>query len=104
MHYGSKEKLREVGIPFTRRSAVQLTRADYKNYDYLLAMDGNNLRNIKRIIPDDPDGKIHLLLEYAGELRSIADPWYTGNFDETYDDVRKGCDAFYEYLCAKGEL
>ena len=104
MHHGSKTKLREVGIAFSRRQAVQLTRADYEKYDYLIAMDANNLRNISRIIGDDPERKVHLLLEYAGELRNIADPWYTGNFDETYDDVRKGCDAFYDYLCRKGEL
>ena len=51
-----------------------------------------------------PKKKVHLLLEYAGELRDIADPWYTGNFDDTYDDVRKGCNAFFEYLKRKGEI
>lgn len=104
MHYGSKDKLREVGIPFSRRRAVQLTRGDYEYCDYLIAMDGYNLRNITRIIGSDPEKKVHLLLEFAGELRDIADPWYTGNFDDTYDDVRKGCDAFFEYLKRKGEI
>ena len=104
MHYGSKNKLREVGIPFSRRRAVQLTRADYDSYDYLIAMDGYNLRNISRIIGSGPEKKVHLLLEYAGELRDIADPWYTGNFDDTYDDVKKGCTAFLDYLEKKGEM
>ena len=104
MHYGSKNKLRDKGIPFTRRRAVQLTRADYDTYDYLIAMDGYNLRNINHIIGVDSEKKIHLLLEYAGELRDIADPWYTGNFDDTYEDVCKGCDAFLEYLKKKGEI
>lgn len=66
---------------------------DYAKYDYLIAMDRNNLRNIQRIIGADPAGKVRLLLEFAGEYRDIADPWYTGNFDETYDDVVKGCEA-----------
>lgn len=93
IHYGTRAKLREKGIPFARRQAVQLCPADYEKYDYLIAMDRNNLRNIRRIIGEDPAGKVHLLLEYAGEYRDIADPWYTGNFDETYDDVVKGCEG-----------
>ena len=93
IHYGTRAKLREEGIPFARRQAVQLRLEDYEKYDYLIAMDRNNLRNIQRIIGEDPAGKVRLLLEFAGEYRDIADPWYTGNFDETYDDVTKGCEA-----------
>ena len=93
IHYGTRAKLREEGIPFARRQAVQLRLEDYEKYDYLIAMDRNNLRNIQRIIGEDPAGKVRLLLEFAGEYRDIADPWYTGNFDQTYEDVKKGCEG-----------
>ena len=93
IHYGTRAKLREAGIPFARRQAVQLRLEDYEKYDYLIAMDRNNLRNIQRIIGEDPAGKVRLLLEFAGEYRDIADPWYTGNFDKTYEDVKKGCEG-----------
>lgn len=98
IHYGTRRMLEEMNIPFTRRAAVQLTRADYDKYDLLLAMDTSNLRNIERIMGGDPEGKVHLLLEYAGENRSIADPWYTGNFEETWRDVLRGCEALYKSL------
>ena len=91
-HHGTRKKLREMGIPFSPRAAVQVTPADYDRYDYILLMDASNMRNIKRIIPNDPQNKIKLLLEYANRSgEDIADPWYTGNFDETYDDVLAGC-------------
>ena len=98
IHYGTRAKLREEGIPFARRQAVQLRLEDYEKYDYLIAMDRNNLHNIQRIIGEDPAGKVRLLLEFAGEYRDIADPWYTGNFDETYEDVTKGCEALLEFV------
>ena len=98
LHPGAKRNLDEMGIPNERRRARQLTRQDYDRFDYLLCMDEWNVRNIMRIIKKDPENKVHMLLEYAGERREIADPWYTGNFDETYDDLTKGCTAFLEYL------
>ena len=97
-HYGTKNKLNSAGVPMYPRVSVQLTKADYKNYDYLLAMDNLNLRNIKKIIPSDPENKIYTLLTFAGISRDIADPWYTGNFDKTYDDIVMGIDAFLKYL------
>lgn len=78
--------------------AVQMTRKDYDNYDYLIGMDSANIRNIKRIAGGDPEGKVHKLLEFAGSDRDIADPWYTGNFDETYHDVVEGCEALFKKL------
>ncbi len=93
-HYGTKEKLKEVGIPFEKRSARQVISADYDKYDYLICMDENNLQNISKIIPKDPQGKISLLLDFTGEHSDIADPWYTGNFDITYDNIIDGCTAF----------
>ena len=99
LHYGTRAKLRQMGVPFEKRAAVQLTRADYDQYDYLIAMDTSNLRGIERITGGDPENKVRLLLEFAGERRSIADPWYTGDFDETYRDVLRGCEALCDVLC-----
>ena len=97
-HPGTKRKLTEVSIPFTKRKARQVTKNDYDEFDYLVIMDQNNLRNLNRIITDDPDNKVFKLLDFAGKNRDIADPWYTGNFDETYDDVVEGCQALLNYL------
>ena len=101
-HYGTIGKLREVGIPLVPHRARQMTRADYNNFDYLIGMDSYNIRNMTRIAGGDPDGKIYLMLSFAGSTRSIADPWYTGNFDETYDDLVEGLGAFMKYLQNKG--
>ncbi|MBQ7107359.1 MAG: low molecular weight phosphotyrosine protein phosphatase [Clostridia bacterium] len=100
IHYGTRTKLKEMGVPFTDHRATQITIDDYKNYDYILLMDRNNLRNITRIIGQDTENKVRLLLDFAGG-GDIADPWYTGNFDDTYRDVVKGCEAFLEYLREK---
>ena len=97
-HPGTKRKLTEVGIPYTKRRARQVTKNDYDEYDYLVIMDQNNFRNLNRIIGSDPENKVFKLLDFAGKNRDIADPWYTGNFDETYEDVVEGCQALLEYL------
>ncbi len=98
VHYGTKRKLAEVGIPCPRRAARQIIRADYDNYDYLIVMDQMNIRNLYRIIGSDPDHKVHRLLEFAGSDKDIADPWYTGNFDETYNDVVEGVTALIDKI------
>ena len=98
VHYGTRRKLLQVGISCEGKTAVQMTKADYEKYDYIVAMDENNIRNILRIIKSDPQNKVSLLLDFAGEHRSIADPWYTGDFDTTYIDVVKGCTALLEKL------
>ena len=98
VHYGTRKKLAEHGISCEGKTAVQLTRGDYDKYDYIIAMDEMNIRNIMRIIKSDPKHKVSLFLDFAGEHRSIADPWYTGNFDETYNDVLKGCRALLASL------
>ncbi|MBQ9700835.1 MAG: low molecular weight phosphotyrosine protein phosphatase [Lachnospiraceae bacterium] len=97
-HYGTVSKLRQVGIPVVPHRAVQMTRTDYEAYDYLIGMDTANIRNMTRIADGDPDGKIYKLLTFAGSGRDIADPWYTGNFDETYSDVMEGCRALLQYI------
>lgn len=98
IHYGTRTKLREMGIPFERRAARQITPKDYNKYDYLVAMDDENLYYMNRCWASDPDHKIKMLLSFAGKNRDIADPWYTGNFDQTYDDIMEGCTAFLEEL------
>lgn len=103
-HYGTKAKLREMGIPFSKRKAVQLTKEDYDMYDYIIVMDDINLRNLRYIIADDTEHKVYKLLSFAGESRNVKDPWYTGNFDETYDDVDKSCRALLAYLQKKYNL
>ena len=94
----ARKKLAEHGIDCRGKCAVQLTRADYGKYDYLLCMDEANVRNSLRIVGSDPEGKIRRLLSYTGHERNIADPWYTGNFDDTYDDIMEGLEAFLGYL------
>ena len=82
-HYGTKAKLRQMGVPFEKRKATLLSKSDYDAYDYLIAMDRENVSDMLRLFGGDPDKKIHMLLEFAGLKREVADPWYTGNFDET---------------------
>ena len=94
----ARKKLAEHGIDCRGKCAVQLTQTDYHKYDYLLCMDEANVRNSLRIVGSDPEEKIKRLLYYTGHERNIADPWYTGNFDETYDDIMEGLAAFLEYL------
>ncbi len=97
-HYGTVNKLRQVGIPVIPHRAVQMTAADYEKYDYLIGMDTANIRNMTRIAGGDPDGKIYKMLSFAGSGRDVADPWYTGDFDATYADVLEGCEAFLDSL------
>ena len=100
-YWGTKEKLDKEGIPYTRRRATLMTREDYERYDYILGMDDENMFFIKKIVGSDPDNKVHLLMSYAGENRSIADPWYTGNFDETFNDVTAGCKGLLKVIASK---
>lgn len=103
-HYGTVNKLRQVGIPVIPHRAVQMTPQDYEYYDYLIGMDSANIRNMNRIAGGDPDGKIYKLLTFADSGRDVADPWYTGDFDATYDDVMQGCEAFLAFLKREGQL
>ena len=87
----ARRKLSEHGIDCTGKTARQLTRADYNRFDLLIGLDRANLRNMIRICGGDPDGKIHLLLDYSDHPDDIADPWYTGDFEGTWRDVSEGC-------------
>ena len=97
-HRGTRAILTKYSIPFARREAVQLTRADYKNYDLFIGMDSYNIRNMLRIFGSDPDGKVVKLLDLTDRGGDVADPWYTGNFEVTYSDVVEGCEALLNRL------
>ena len=95
----AREELAKHGISCEGKRAVQVTKADYQKYDYLICMDSNNVRNLMRIIGKDPKNKVSLLLDYTDRKgASIADPWYTGNFTATYRDIVDGIDGFLKYL------
>jgi len=103
-HYGTVNKLRQVGIPLVPHRARQMTRADYDDFDYLIGMEDLNISYMERIAGGDPEGKMYTLLSFAGKSRAIADPWYTGNFDVTYNDIDEGLNAFLEYLSANNAI
>ena len=98
MYPPAQRKLREKGIPFGHHSARQITRSDYRYYDHIVCMDCSNLRWLSRIVGDDTDGKVSLLMEWKGESRDVADPWYTGDFEATYRDIVAGCTAMLDSL------
>ena len=86
--------LSQHGVWFdTAKTARTVTKADYDRFDVIVCMDSSNLRWIRYIIPDDPQKKIHLLMSYTGRGRDVADPWYTGDFEKTFQDVLEGCEA-----------
>ena len=99
VHYGTRNKLAQFGISVAGKHAVQVTRRDYEHYDLLLVMDSNNIRNLRRVIGEDTQNKVHLLLDYTERKgESIADPWYTGDFDVTYNDIMEGLAGLLAYL------
>ncbi|NLD19676.1 MAG: low molecular weight phosphotyrosine protein phosphatase [Clostridiales bacterium] len=98
VHHGTIGKLNSMGIAVEDRRAWQIRKSDYDKYDLFILMDENNMRNVKRIFSDDCEKKIQKLLDYSTNPRDIADPWYTGNFDVTYDDIAEGCEALVEFL------
>ena len=90
----AKRCLTQHGVWFDpAKRARQVTSADYGRFDRIICMDAWNLRLIKRIIPDDPEGKIHLLMSYTGVGRDVADPWYTDDFETAFQDILEGCEA-----------
>lgn len=98
IHHGTKEVLKKNGIYFKEHYSRKIKKQDYEYYDYIVAMDSENINDIKLILGEDTDNKIKRLLDYTNNPRNIKDPWYTGNFDETYDDIVKGCSEFLKYL------
>ena len=98
----ARRKLAEHGISCAGKTARQMNRRDYDRFDLLIGMDRANIRNMKAICGGDPEGKIHFLLEYAGRPNEeVADPWYTGDFEATWQDVTAGCDGLLTELLKK---
>lgn len=97
----TRRKLQQEKIHCGNHRARQLTPKDYEDFDYLIGMDHNNLRNMLHMLKDDPLGKVSLLLDWTENPRDIADPWYSGNFDVTYEDVTEGCEALLKKISKK---
>lgn len=104
IHYGTRRKLEEQNIPYGNHHSRKITKSDYEKYDYIIGMEDSNITNIKRIVGKDKEEKIYKLLDFADSenkkntiSRDIADPWYTGNFDKTYEDILEGCEALLNY-------
>lgn len=99
VHTGTKRKLYEQSIAVSSdKRAVQFEKSDYDKYDFLVVMDGNNERNLFRIIKSDPNNKVYRLLDFTERKGDIADPWYTGNFDKTFEDIFEGCNGLLSYI------
>lgn len=97
-HHGTVGKLRSEGIPVGRHRARQVRRDEYGQWDHIIYMDAENAWGLRRILGDDPDGKVSRLLDWTGRPADVADPWYTGDFDATYRDVLAGCKALLAAL------
>ena len=89
------------GINCSAKRAIQVKKSDYDNYDYLICMDKNNLRNLARIVGEDTQNKISLLLDFTNRPADVADPWYTGDFETTLKDVEEGCKGLLDYILKK---
>lgn len=98
VHNGTRRKLTQMGIPCGDHRARQVTWADYKEFDLLVAMDSANIRNLRYMLRNDPAGKIRKMLDFTCRPGDVADPWYTGDFDATYRDVLEGCTGLLERL------
>ena len=97
VYFPAKKKLREHGISCEGKTARQMTRQDYRDYDLLIGMDRRNLENMRRISGGDPEQKLHLLMKFAGKRSEVADPWYTGDFEATWQDVLEGCQGLLRF-------
>ncbi|KIR03991.1 Low molecular weight protein tyrosine phosphatase [Lachnospiraceae bacterium TWA4] len=98
VYYAAKQKLAEHGISCEGKRAVQITKEDYNNYDYILVMEEYNIKNMIRIIKSDPQKKVYRLLDFTDHPGDIADPWYSRNFDLAYEQILEGCKALLEKL------
>lgn len=98
VHYGTRRILEAHGIFCAGKTAVRIERRDYQKYDYLIAMEQYNIRNMLRILGGDPEHKIYRLLDFTDNPRDIDDPWYTGDFDLTYQEIREGCEALLRLI------
>ena len=98
VHPGTRRRLAQEGISTWGKTAVQLCRRDYQKYHWLIGMEQRNVSGMLRILGGDPEGKVRRLLDFTPSPRDIADPWYTGDFNRTYDDILEGCQGLLDYL------
>ena len=98
VHYGTAKILDEFHIDYSKKRARQITKLDYDKFDYIIGMDSYNKMNLLRFFNGDKDNKISLLLDYTNDKRDVKDPWYTGNFNETFNDIIKGLNGFIQHL------
>ena len=94
----ARRKLAEHGISCEGKTARQITRHDYERYDHSIGMDTYNMRNMERTFGGDPEGKLHMLMDFTSRPGDVADPWYTGNFDATWRDCMEGCQGLLKTL------
>ncbi len=94
----AKAKLAEHNISCKGKTARQITKRDYEEFDLIIAMDRNNLRNLVPFVGEDPQNKVSLMMSYAGLHKDVADPWYTGDFEATWQDISLACNALLEQL------
>ena len=104
VHHGTAAILDRLGIDYSEKRARQMTKKDYQDYDMLIGMDDWNIRNMNRIAGGDPEGKLHLLMDFTDRPGEVADPWYTRNFEVTYRDVMDGCKGLLNYLEEQGVI
>ena len=104
VHHGTAAILDRLGIDYSEKRARQMTKKDYQDYDMLIGMDDWNMRNMNRIAGGDPEGKLHLLMDFTDRPGEVADPWYTRNFEVTYRDVMDGCKGLLNYLEEQGVI
>lgn len=104
VHHGTAAILDRLGIDYSEKRARQMTKKDYQDYDMLIGMDDWNIRNMNRIAGGDPEGKLHLLMDFTDRPGEVADPWYTRNFEVTYRDVMDGCEGLLNYLEEQGVI
>ena len=98
----AKRKLVQMGVTCESHRATQVTKSDYDKYDYIIVMEERNKRDLLRIIGEDKDNKIHLLLEYTDNIKDIDDPWYSGDFDTAFNEINEGCNGLFNFLVSKG--
>lgn len=104
IHYGTKDKLDQVGIKYGKHKAKRIQKEDYNKYDYIIGMENKNIKDILNIVGNDEENKVCRLLDFTKNPRDIADPWYTGNFNITFNDISEGCTEFLKYLENKKQI
>ena len=101
VHHGTKTKLNSLGISTEGKFSVPFKKSDYEEYDYIIGMDAMNIKNILKIVGEDKENKVYKMMSFANLDKDVADPWYTGDFDKTYDDIFLGCTKLFEKLTNK---